>query len=211
MEAERRYFIHGLLKEFRRFGGGRGEVENAPSPWESFAAGVSLIFWGKRALLESNVLYFDRLIAEALKSYAVADHHPPVPRAPYSHVMAGVSTPLRLRDVADGETNMALLMTALALNAFHAERGEYPGSLDELVSAGLLTAVPCDPFSADGMAPLRYRIAENGAAYLLYSVGPDGRDDGGTPIDNPGATHERPRRVAHADSRGDIVAGVNAR
>ncbi|MHC5540499.1 hypothetical protein ACYOEI_19950, partial [Singulisphaera rosea] len=47
------------------------------------------------------------------------------------------------------------------------------------LTPGLLSAIPSDPFAAK-QGPLVYRNTGSGA--LLYSVGPDGKDDGGTPV-----------------------------
>jgi hypothetical protein len=69
-----------------------------------------------------------------------------------------------------------LLIADLAIRAFHQERAVYPDRLANLVPAELPT-VPVDPFSG---RPLVYRETKSG--YVLYSVGPDGRDDGGAPM-----------------------------
>jgi hypothetical protein len=66
-----------------------------------------------------------------------------------------------------------MLAAELAIQVFEQENGRLPTSLDELVPV-VLQAAPGDPF-AD--SPLRYRLQENG--YLIYSVGPNGVDDGG--------------------------------
>jgi hypothetical protein len=63
--------------------------------------------------------------------------------------------------------------TALALAAWRSERGGYPAGLGELVPE-YMPQVPVDAFSGK---PLVYRASEDG--YLLYSVGINGRDDGG--------------------------------
>lgn len=69
-----------------------------------------------------------------------------------------------------------------------------------------LSAIPQDPFAED--APLRYRI--EGDRYVLYSIGPDGMDDGGTAIFDPDATFApRAQYRVRANSKGDIVTGVN--
>ena len=74
-----------------------------------------------------------------------------------------------------------------------------------------LQAVPTDPFALSG--PLRYKLA--GAKPLLYSVGPDGKDDGGKAIFDrtiPAPTTPEAADRRHAvqeNSVGDIVAGVN--
>ena len=70
--------------------------------------------------------------------------------------------------------HLRLSQTALALERFRAAHdNRYPDALGEL-SPQLLPAVPVDPF--DGQ-PLRYRKQDTG--YLLYSIGPDLKDDGG--------------------------------
>ena len=68
---------------------------------------------------------------------------------------------------------LRLLTMELALRCFRQEHGKVPAKLDELVPAYLKT-VPQDPFSGK---PLVYRT--QGTNWLLYSVGPDGMDNGG--------------------------------
>jgi len=64
--------------------------------------------------------------------------------------------------------------TAAALAAHRAEHGEYPQALDALVP-DYMPELPPDPFTGD---PLVYR--RDGGSYVLYSVGPDGVDHGGS-------------------------------
>ena len=66
-----------------------------------------------------------------------------------------------------------LTQVALSLAAYKADHGDYPPSLPAL-TPGYLPAIPEDLFS--GKSPL-YRPERGG--YLLYSVGPNGSDDGG--------------------------------
>jgi len=68
---------------------------------------------------------------------------------------------------------------ALALAAYHAEHGKYPAALAALKPKHL-DEIPRDRF-AD--AELTYRRTDEG--YVLYSVGPNGRDDGGRGRDDP--------------------------
>lgn len=65
------------------------------------------------------------------------------------------------------------LQVAVALAAYRADRGTFPAKLADL-APGYLKAVPDDLFSGE---PLVYKPAEKG--YLLYSVGLNGKDDGG--------------------------------
>lgn len=67
----------------------------------------------------------------------------------------------------------ALSIASLGLAAYHAEKGEYPDALDKL-SPKYLHAVPLDPFTDK---PMQYKRTDKG--YLLYSVGPNMKDDGG--------------------------------
>jgi hypothetical protein len=71
-------------------------------------------------------------------------------------------------------------IAALALAAYRADHGQYPEKLDSLVPE-YLAAVPEDRFSADG-AKIHYRREKE--AYLLWSVGPNGIDDGGRDSDD---------------------------
>jgi hypothetical protein len=65
------------------------------------------------------------------------------------------------------------LHVAFALAAYQREHGRYPGKLDAL-APGYLAAVPDDLFSGKALI---YRPKELG--YLLYSVGVNGKDEGG--------------------------------
>jgi hypothetical protein len=64
---------------------------------------------------------------------------------------------------------------AVAAERFRRDNGRWPTTIDELVTAKLLTAVPADPY--DGK-PLRLKKLPDGL--VIYSVGPDGADNGGT-------------------------------
>ena len=69
-----------------------------------------------------------------------------------------------------------LLTTELALRCFQAEEGHPPERTEQLLLK-YLQRVSTDPFSGQ---PLIYRV--QGTNWLLYSVGPDGADDGGKPV-----------------------------
>lgn len=70
------------------------------------------------------------------------------------------------------QTRLQLLYTALRLEAFRKAGGRYPSSLRELGDSPYFI----DPFS---QRPFIYRTTQTG--YQLYSVGPNGVDDGGQP------------------------------
>jgi hypothetical protein len=78
-------------------------------------------------------------------------------------------------------------VVAVAAERYRLAHGDWPRAIADLVP-GYLPAVPLDPFDD---APLRYRRTDSGA--VIYSVGVDGRDDGGDP--NPPPNHYLPRDV----------------
>ena len=148
----------------------------------------------------------DALSDRARRPYA-ANLPPPVPNDFLNQTTDWVYEAHRFDDVR-AETQNRLLLVSLALRAYRLEHGGYPVSLAELAPA-YLKQIPDDPFALKGA--FLYRI--NGQKYVLYSVGPDGKDDGGTPIDDPKlATAISPNaryNIVKQDSVGDIVAGKN--
>jgi hypothetical protein len=122
--------------------------------------------------------------------------------------MIPVSTAARFKEVYTLAQDR-LLAVSLALRAYKLEHAIYPSTLTALVPS-YLDAVPDDPFNIS--EPLKYRLTSTG--YVLYSIGPDGNDDGGRPIFDPSQQTPGPgqtdrRHMAMANSVGDIVAGVN--
>jgi hypothetical protein len=111
-------------------------------------------------------------------------------------------------DRADGAFIMAharvrCLVVCLAADRYRRQHGQWPAALSDLVPA-LLAGVPVDPY--DGQ-PLRYGRLADGVR--VYSVGPDGIDDGGRIGNNDSF---RPRmdlgiRLRDADRHGPNPAG----
>jgi hypothetical protein len=77
---------------------------------------------------------------------------------------------------AHTETERQLTVAAIALKRFELRHGKLPPDLASLVPE-LLPELPYDCMSGK---PLCYRLKPEGG-FLLYSVGQDGRDDGGDP------------------------------
>ena len=69
------------------------------------------------------------------------------------------------------QVRLDALRLLIACKRYQRAQGRWPGTLQELVPA-FLPAVPTDPF--DGQ-PFRYDPGRE----QLWSVGPDGKDDGG--------------------------------
>ncbi|MFO0935134.1 MAG: hypothetical protein U0798_01295 [Gemmataceae bacterium] len=72
-----------------------------------------------------------------------------------------------------GIQTLALTKLAFALAAYHEAKGAYPDKLDQLVPT-YMKSMPVDLYS--GKVPI-YRKTEKG--YIVYSVGENGKDDGG--------------------------------
>ena len=175
------------------------------------ALDLNIIYYGKHRIVENYIRYMDRAIAIARLPYTVQYPEPPLPGDVTSQILLPLYARGRFTH-AENETQNALLLASLALRAYHLDRHAYPGSLSELVPA-YLHQVPQDPFGSN--SPLRYR--RTGQKYVLYSIGPDGTDDGGKPIDswNSSSYAHKPsnpppsRYVVSPSSKGDIVAGIN--
>jgi hypothetical protein len=116
-------------------------------------------------------------------------------------------TPRRFRDVVDhfrpegpslwegsgrNQALLRLLRLELAIREYSLVHGAPPATLSQL-SPAILRGVPVDPFTGQ---PFPYRRTPGG--YLLYSVGPDGKDDRATPL---------PIDTTGPAAKGDLVAG----
>jgi hypothetical protein len=73
-----------------------------------------------------------------------------------------------------GQAEVRCALVMLAVERYRLKHQHWPDTLDALVAEKLLARVPTDPF--DG-APLRFVHVHDGV--VIYSVGPDGKDDGG--------------------------------
>lgn len=183
-------------------------IPTAQRPMPHLVANIVLPFamGSRRGTMREMTSYYDQLIAESHKPFS---QQRPV-KFPSSKLAIMLLT--RIDGVAfrstHAATQTALLTTAFALRAYRLEHGTYPAQLTELTPA-YLTTIPADPFA--DTAPLQYKKTATG--YLLYSIGPDGNDNNGTPskdgqLANPGRARNVYSPVT-ANSLGDIVAGVN--
>lgn len=181
-----------------------------PKVWAGNAINASYArLIGRSKILADNARWMDETLTQARQPYAAHLPPPPVPNDPINQILLSSYTTVRLNEVRADMQN-ALLVTMLALRAYRQDHKTYPATLTALIP-GYLKAVPTDPFALSG--PLQYKLA--GTKYVLYSVGPDGKDDGGKaifdttePAPSSRGTSDR-RRWAQEDSKGDVVAGVN--
>jgi uncharacterized protein YerC len=123
-----------------------------------------------------------RLEALCLKS----QNHGYYDRLRYPSVMSVNSLSRVLSRALRAETDRSLVVVAIALKRYALRHGAPPSSLTSLVPE-FLPALPIDYM--DGQ-PLKYRLQPDGQ-FLLYSVGEDGKDDGGDSSLRPGQTNLR--------------------
>ncbi len=102
------------------------------------------------------------------------------PAYPLSRVML-YPTERVMNYTGEADAIRILGVTAIALKRYCGRYGKYPKGLKDLVP-DFVTAIPID--AIDGAA-LRYRPDGNGR-YVLWSIGTDGRDDGGDGMPPPG-------------------------
>lgn len=86
--------------------------------------------------------------------------------------------PMVARARANYSAHQDALVATLALLRYRAEKGGFPDTLEELVSAGFMSRLPMDPYSGN---PLVYRRMD--ADFILYTWGEDFDDDGGRHCD----------------------------
>ncbi len=132
-------------------------------------------FTSKRRILSDYTRYMDGIIASAKQPYATAPTVP-LPDGFVGESLAPAYEHARFND-ARAATGNLMLATALALRAYNLERGAFPEKLEQLVP-NYLSQLPMDGFGR-GEA-LRYK--KQGDSFVLWSIGPDKKDNGGKAI-----------------------------
>jgi hypothetical protein len=104
-----------------------------------------------------------------------------IPEAPPLARLLLVAGPKLVEGCQHSRARLSCAVAAVAAERYRRRQGRWPDSLEALVP-GQLARVPADPY--DGR-PLRYRRHAEGV--VVYAVGPDRQDNGGTLDDkNPG-------------------------
>jgi len=130
----------------------------------------------RKAVFQNYSSYMDALISNAKKPYNKQIQAPPAPQDFYNRTL-GQAFNAAYMVSSRQETRNTLAFVAMALHAYKLYHNRYPENLSDLTPR-YLQEIPADPFG--GGKPLRYR--HSGDKYLLYSVGPDGKDDGGADL-----------------------------
>jgi hypothetical protein len=93
-------------------------------------------------------------------------------------VIAGVLLPALWKVIQRGSTGQTLFnqaVIACALERYSLAKGGYPENIETMPVAGLISTLPQDVLTGQ---PMKYRkISDH--EFVLYSVGWDGKDDGG--------------------------------
>ena len=96
---------------------------------------------------------------------------------------------------AEGQTDASrrVAQLAIAVAVYHIGENRFPARLEEVVPK-YLPQIPPDPFTGQ---PLKMKATADGV--VVYSIGPDGVDDGGAPL-----TEDKPQK-------GDIRVRIGAK
>jgi hypothetical protein len=164
--------------------------------------GLQLSVLSKRRIIDDYTQNMKALITQMSRPYNQRGLPAVQPNDPVCKLIMPVLESARWNSVRD-EAFSRLVQIQLALHAYKLEHGYLPSTLQDLVP-GYIHRAPRDPF---GGAALHYRL--DGNRYLLYSIGPDCKDDGGKPTINTATHTANGRTLVDLDSKGDIVAGIN--
>jgi predicted metal-dependent hydrolase len=159
----------------------------------------------KLTRIDADELFYLQTVQECIAALRLLQAHRPWPEAKqaltnagarvtalsseldrFRHLFSLLANPYSLSAgtaAVSAETERQMTLAAIALKRFQLRHGQLPPSLEALVPV-LLSAVPYDYMSAK---PLCYRLKPDGS-YVLYSVGLDGKDDGGDPSLAPSAS-----------------------
>lgn len=222
MEGEKLFFMDIVQRWFTDGGPGGGHL--IPGRWDEvkdltgfsgdlsdkrylipFYTAVSMVHAGRDATIaKANELY--ELQAEMVKMTPyhrdACDLKMPdevlssIPRYRYFLIQILMPASARMSDITyRSKMGHQSTLTVLALKRWRLEKGAYPQTLDELIAGGFLKELPLDPYSDK---PLVYRKTDDN--FILYSVGPNFKDDNG----EIAMEHGRPRRWGTSEA-GDIV------
>ncbi len=189
-----RKYVADMREHYEMVRSGISGFSSPPPPptWQSelgTAVEVArLVIADKTAMLREMRDYYRGLESEVSGPYR-GPSNTPIPKNPFAYACELVGREGWMLH-ARSESMVKLLLTQAALHCYRSERENYPQTLAELIPK-YLDSIPADSF---GGSPLKYR--RKGAGFLLYSVGPDLKNDDGRSI--LGNVHSGP---------GDVVAG----
>ncbi len=111
-----------------------------------------------------------------------------------------------LKSMILSKVRLSVACAAVAAEQYRLKNGHWPETLDQIVPE-FLDAVPEDPF---GTGKIRYKHTDTGV--MLYSIGPDNRDQGGASMeevlktDRDSSAYDVPFRLLNPELRGAKTA-----
>ena len=189
------------------------EIWNDPKfpNWRSSAASPNWTWkdkWAARTVSKTDIAArvaakYDIAIANAKLPYGATPAPFPAPADPISDIFwfSSRTQSHESREIVP----LHLLLLRFALRAYRLENGRFPANLNALAPK-FLKFVPTDYYSSG--KPFFFRL--KGQNYELWSVGPDGVNNNGTPIPPRGKMPRFPGLPqVQLNSIGDWVAGKN--
>jgi hypothetical protein len=162
-----------------------------PTPtWSHKWAAVKFRMADKYQMIQDNRRYFAALSEEMRKPYTGVSNV----KMPNNVMLFDLSLKIRPSFILRGILNR-LFRTEAALRVYKFQHKVYPTTLNELVPR-YMPSLPMDPFAGAIPSPLKYKPLKNGTDFLLYSLGPDLKDD-----------HGASRFLVGSQDTGDIVLG----
>jgi hypothetical protein len=165
---------------------------------DALKEGRQMLRCSRHQVLQAADRFFERQIAELRKP--LRQRIPvPIPNDPWNARMLAKASWVATESWRWERmpTDLGLLEAALAVRLYFLEQGRYPEKLADL-SSEWLPSVPTDLWQQ----PIRYRLEEDRP--ILYSLGPNGVDDGAQPVDPELLNLTR-------DTPGDLVFGLLGR
>jgi tetratricopeptide (TPR) repeat protein len=183
MQTERAFGL-GTIDEIMNLGLGgvdvmwRGGVSGEMPKPSRLAVRVNRLLWPDQTIKKDVAAFYDRSIEAAKKSFYKEGARPDLMKGIKSwNFFAQLLLPAlgHTRQVmVRGEARYEMLGLVAALKLYRQQVGVWPDELGWLIQDKIIAKLPTDPFSGK---PYRYKLDEG--HFVLYSVGPDMKDDGG--------------------------------
>jgi hypothetical protein len=183
MQTERAFGL-GTIDEIMNLGPGgvdvmwRGGVSGEMPKPSRLAVRVNRLLWPDQTIKKDVAAFYDRSIEAAKKSFYKEGARPDLMKGIKSwNFFAQLLLPAlgHTRQVmVRGEARYEMLGLVAALKLYRQQVGVWPDELGWLIQDKIIAKLPTDPFSGK---PYRYKLDEG--HFVLYSVGPDMKDDGG--------------------------------
>jgi len=134
-------------------------------------------FANKAAIIKQNEAYYKKLSKEQCMPYT-GTSNVPVPNNPLTELddIKDICLNIR-RSFTRNEAVLTLLQTQVALQRYNYDKFRYPDKLSQLVPV-YLKSIKLDPFGYG--KSFKYKPIANGKDYLLYSIGPNMKDEKGS-------------------------------